>query len=66
MINKRREGGFTLADLLYIVLLGAAIAAWLTHVVTCLQSGKWGFLIAGAIFAPIGVIHGLGVWFGVF
>lgn len=66
MINTRRESGFMLAGLICIVLLGAAIAAWFTHVVVCLQAGKWGFLIAGAIFAPIGVIHGIGVWFGLF
>jgi hypothetical protein len=41
-------------------------AAWLTHVVVCLQIGKWGFLIAGAILFPIGIIHGVGLWFGIF
>lgn len=39
-------------------------AAWLTHVVVCLKAGLWGFLIAGAIFFPIGIVHGIGVWFG--
>lgn len=42
----------------------AVFAAWLTHVVVCLAGGLWGFLIAGAIFFPIGIVHGLGVWFG--
>lgn len=41
-------------------------AAWLTHIFVCLSEGLWGFLIAGAIFVPIGVIHGIGLWFGVF
>jgi hypothetical protein len=40
-------------------------AAWLTHVVTCLSDGLWGFLIAGALVFPIGIIHGVGIWFGV-
>jgi hypothetical protein len=39
-------------------------AAWLTHVIVCLKSGSWGFLIAGAIFFPVGIVHGIGVWFG--
>lgn len=39
-------------------------AAWLTHVIVCLTAGKWGFLIAGALLAPIGVIHGYGIWLG--
>lgn len=42
----------------------ASFGAWLTHVVTCFQDGLWGFLIAGAIFFPIGVVHGIMIWFG--
>jgi hypothetical protein len=41
-------------------------AAWLTHVVVCLASASWGFLVAGAIFFPIAIIHGVGIWFGIF
>ena len=41
-----------------------AFVAWLTHIIACLQAGKWGFLIAGAIFPPIGVIHGIAIWCG--
>jgi len=48
-----------------VSIVGWAIASWLTHVVVCLKAGSWGFLIAGAIFAPIGMIHGTGAWFGV-
>ena len=48
-----------------LAIIGWAIASWLTHVVVCLKAGSWGFLIAGAIFAPIGMIHGTGAWFGV-
>lgn len=40
-------------------------AAWLTHVVVCLSSDQWGFLIAGAIFFPIGIVHGIGIWLGI-
>lgn len=39
------------------------IAAWLTHVVTCLATAAWGFLIAGAIVFPIAIIHGFMIWF---
>ena len=46
--------------------IAVSIAAWLTHIVVCLKSGAWGFLIAGAILPPIGIIHGVGLWFGVF
>lgn len=40
-------------------------AAWLTHVVVCLKTASWGFLIAGAIFFPVAVVHGTGCWFGI-
>jgi hypothetical protein len=55
---------------LKIIALFAAIltplAAFITHIVVCLKSASWGFLIAGAILPPIGIIHGLGLWFGLF
>lgn len=46
------------------LFLVAAIGGWLTHVVTCLSQGLWGFLIAGALMFPIGIIHGWGIWLG--
>lgn len=36
--------------------------AWLTHIFTCFADGLWGFLVAGAIFFPIGILHGLYIW----
>jgi len=45
-------------------LLFTMMAAWITHVVTCFNDGSWGFLIAGAIAAPVAWVHGLGIWFG--
>lgn len=43
----------------------STIPAWFTHLYVCFTAGAWGFLIAGAIFAPVAVVHGWGVWFGV-
>lgn len=37
--------------------------AWLTHIFTCFAQGLWGFLIAGAIFFPVGILHGFYLWF---
>lgn len=42
------------------------IAAWITHVVVCIKASAWILLLFGAIVAPIGIIHGIGIWFGVF
>jgi hypothetical protein len=55
-----------MSELFPILAIGWVAAAWLTHVVTCLHAAKWGFLIAGAIFFPVGCVHGTGIWFGVF
>jgi hypothetical protein len=46
------------------LLFFGVLAAWLTHIIVCLSSAKWGFLIAGAILFPIGIIHGVMLWFG--
>lgn len=45
-------------------MIGLSLAGWITHLYVCFTQNEWGFLIAGAIFFPIGVIHGWGVWFG--
>ena len=42
----------------------AMLAAWLTHLYVCFTDERWGFLIAGALFFPVAIIHGIGLWFG--
>lgn len=49
----------------YVITFVLALLAWLTHIITCLGAAKWGFLIAGALFVPIGIIHGIGIWLGI-
>jgi len=46
-----------------VFLIG--FGAWLQHLYTCFTDEAWGFLIAGAIFFPVAIVHGLGIWFGV-
>ena len=46
-----------------VIISLLCFAAWLTHIITCFAQGLWGFLIAGAIFFPIGIIHGFYLWF---
>lgn len=48
-----------------LCLVVALPISWLTHVITCIQEATWGFLIAGAIFFPVGIVHGIGIWLGV-
>ncbi len=47
-----------------LAFIGVLGAAWLTHAGTCLARGQWLFMITGAILFPVGVIHGVGIWFG--
>jgi hypothetical protein len=42
------------------------VASWLTHIVVCLKTASWGFLVAGALLFPIAWIHGTGIWLGIF
>lgn len=47
-----------------IAFMLACVAAWGTHVIVCIKTASWLFLLAGAIAAPVGVVHGVGIWFG--
>jgi len=51
---------------LYALLLTliTLTSAWVTHVIYCLLGAKYLLLIAGALVAPVGIIHGIGIWFG--
>lgn len=60
----KKQNGHAMAWFLGVVVW--FIAAWITHVVVCLKTASWGFLIAGAIVFPIAWIHGTGIWFGLF
>ena len=41
------------------------IAAWITHVIASIKTAAWVLLVIGAILFPIGIVHGMGIWFGV-
>ncbi len=61
---KRMKGESAVGVIVGIAMIGAMCGAWLTHVVTCFSDDRWGFLIAGALFFPVAIIHGIGIWFG--
>ncbi|UTC29665.1 hypothetical protein BAJUN_00350 [Bajunvirus bajun] len=50
--------------LIWLAVIVASFAGWITHVVHCIKTQEWLLLIAGAIAAPLGVIHGWGLLFG--
>jgi len=64
MQNKisHTQKGESEAAILIVIL---CVASWFTHLYVCFTAGKWGFLVAGAIFFPVAIIHGFGVWLGI-
>ena len=60
-VEKTLTGGCLFAA---VGLAVSTIPAWITHIVVCIRSEEYVFLVAGALMPPIGVIHGWGVWFG--
>jgi hypothetical protein len=64
-MRRTRFGAMDLQTALTF-LVGVAIcyAAWLTSIVFCAVHGARPLLIASAAFFPVGIVHGIGVWFG--
>lgn len=62
----RRESGpmdaWTAGGL--ILMLLTCYSAWLTSIIFCASNGQRPLMIASAAFFPIGIVHGLGIWFG--
>jgi len=52
-------------DLAVVAFVITMAAAWFTHLYTCFSEEKWGFLIGGALFFPVAIIHGIGIWLGI-
>jgi len=60
-----RSEPMDLMTLSSLVLFGAVgYSAWLTSIVFCATNGLRGLLIASAALFPVGIVHGIGVWFG--
>lgn len=45
--------------------IATIVAAWITHIIVCLSAAKYTLLLVGAFVFPVGIIHGVGIWFGV-
>jgi hypothetical protein len=61
----RRTGPMDVSTAAVILMAGLfSYSAWLTSIVFCSVNDERPLLIAAAMFFPIGVVHGVGVWFG--
>jgi hypothetical protein len=63
-MNWKQKGASEVWVLIGFILGIAPLAAWFTHVIYCINHHLWTFLVAGAIFFPIAIVHGFGIWFG--
>ena len=62
----RRTEPMDMSTAAAIILAGTFIySAWLTSIVFCSAHDERPLLIAAAAFFPVGVVHGIGVWLGV-
>lgn len=43
-----------------------SILAMITHIGVCIKTSAWILLLFGLFFAPVGIIHGIGIWLGIF
>jgi ABC-type arginine transport system permease subunit len=64
-MQRSRFGAIDLPTVLTgLLMISFCYAAWLTSIVFCAANGARPLLIAAATFFPIGIVHGVGVWFG--
>ncbi len=52
-------------EIMALIFVLVGLSGWLTHVVTCISDDRWGMLIAGGLIFPVGIIHGIGIWLGI-
>ena len=61
----RKDGPITPFAAAFCLVLGLfSYSAWLTSIVFCAVAGLRPLLVAAAVFFPVGIVHGVGVWFG--
>ncbi|WP_019022990.1 hypothetical protein [Thioalkalivibrio sp. ALE23] len=53
-------------NVLGLLTIIAMLAAYVTHVIHSIAEEAWVILVIGALFFPVGIIHGAAVWFGIF
>ncbi|MEZ9229983.1 hypothetical protein AB4259_02725 [Vibrio amylolyticus] len=52
--------------LMAISTLLALVAGYLNHIIHTIQNEQFVLLLVGVLAFPIGIFHGIGLWFGLF
>ena len=64
-MTRRESGPMDIGTAAGIALiLFTCYSAWLTSIIFCATNGHRPLMIAGATFFPVGIVHGVGIWFG--
>lgn len=48
----------------YVLTWAVGFGALGTSIIHCIEGGEWLLLIAVAVLPPVGIVHGIGLWFG--
>lgn len=56
---------YTLQMLLAVAFSLTMMFGWITHIAESYAAEAWVLLLVGAFIFPVGAIHGIGTWFGV-
>jgi hypothetical protein len=64
-MTLRRSGpmDFSTAAVLLLTAL-FTYSAWITSIIFCASNNLRSLMIAAATFFPVGIVHGIGIWFG--
>ena len=65
MMLRSNGGAIDLQTMVSLLAAGLFVySAWLTSIVFSAANGHHPLLIVASMFPPVGVVHGIGVWFG--
>lgn len=65
MKDLKYAAASALGTIMAISIVAIPVLAWMTHVITTIKTASWVLLVMGSVIFPIGVIHGIAIWFGV-
>lgn len=49
----------------YFLLRVAMFLAWITNLIDAIDREYWVLLLTSVILFPVGIVRGIGIWFGV-
>lgn len=53
-------------SILWLLGLLISFAAWITHFINTINDSEWILFLVGLFIPPVGILHGVGLWFGIF